>query len=303
MIGLEARGLDPDSPITVSHVWGHSPQQLSSVSLHFSYSWHYCHRPMKVRNFEFPADIPDRKIFILSRDFPIPYVQPVHVRCSGNLSLTHKVKIMPGFPNEVTRVRLCAQLTALETQGLWGRREMWVCDFQALCTSRLQGWKKRHNTNTHTDTHTRTHTHTHTHTPRQTFEISQRHFTKTPNQQPTEQTALLAALISAATLPLKEQQRLSLVRHAGSVTGHQALCVAGCALGICFLKLYKFIKKKVSLPKMCDSILTVFFVRLFSPFFLNAVYFILEQHSQRNPLGHWKPISDKRIGPTSPVWD
>ena len=101
----------------------------------------------------------------------------------------------------VAQVCLWVQLTVSE--AFVGDVKCERLTLRPRCTSRLAlkngkvRWMNRAAVSAHTHTHTHTNTHIHS-------KISHRHFTKKPNKQPAaEQTALLATLISAATMPLK----------------------------------------------------------------------------------------------------
>lgn len=96
------------------------------------------HRPTKVRNFEFPVEIPARNISFFPKTFPFlaekTSVALFLVRRYGNLSLIHthtgthevkkKKKNHVGISNEVTQFCRWEQLTAPEAKGLCGRCEM-----------------------------------------------------------------------------------------------------------------------------------------------------------------------------------
>lgn len=99
--------------------------------------------------------------------------------------------------NEVTEVCLSEQLAAPVADV--------KCEHATLkpgCTSRLPltGWAKTVQWASRAAA-------SHTHTP------------DIPDKKPTKQTALLAVLISAATMPLKAQQQLGVVTQMRSVTG------------------------------------------------------------------------------------
>lgn len=170
-------------------------RSLTRVTQPLYHSWR--HRATKVRNFEFPVDI--LGFSVLSRD---RISSLVHLCCyHGAFSLPHKhmrnktnnVEIS----NEVTEVCLSEQLAAPVADV--------KCEHATLkpgCTSRLPltGWAKTVQWASRAAA-------SHTHTP------------NIPDKKPTKQTALLAVLTSAATMPLKAQQQLSVVTQMRSVTG------------------------------------------------------------------------------------
>lgn len=170
----------------------------SAPSPCISYSWHCRHRPMEVRNFEFPVETAGRNIsFFFSRCFHFllqtatlcPTVPHTH-------TYTQQEKIMLGLrlrsPGSVCG---CSWLLWRQTWNV----SMWLWGLGAQAGYHTQAEKRHSAVGKHTHTHSK---------------ISHRHFTKKPNEQPTEQTALLAASISATTMPLKESRhRLDRIGH------------------------------------------------------------------------------------------